>query len=102
MTNAKQELQEELEGKAKVKCASITYGCNEYKGSKKVLKLNYTNDEYSEFLNSLDFEYDRGYGSQEIYGIVWLEDGTWLSRGEYDGSEWWDYNVLPNIPDDCK
>ena len=23
---------------------------------------------------------------QELFGTVWLEDGTWLSRGEYEFS----------------
>lgn len=40
-------------------------------------------------LFTLDFEYDNGYGTQEISGVVLFKDNTWLSRGEYDGSEWW-------------
>jgi hypothetical protein len=104
MSNAKQELEKLLEGKAKVKCAKITKGyqyddedqCPEY-----VLKLNHSEQEYNDFLKSLDFEYDSGYGGQELYGIVWLEDGTWCTRGEYDGSEWWEHNVLPSIPAEC-
>jgi hypothetical protein len=49
-------------------------------------------------LNDLDFEYDSGYGQQELYGIVWLTDGSWLSREEYDGSEWWQHRFLPPVP----
>lgn len=45
----------------------------------------------------LDIEYDAGYGTQEVYGTVLFNDGSWLSRGEYDGSEWWDYNQSPTI-----
>jgi hypothetical protein len=101
MSNARKELLEAVKDTAKIKCASITYGRWENEGSKKVLKLNHTNDEYNEFLNSLDFKYDSGYGGQELYGTVWLEDGTWLSRGEYDGSEWWEHNVLPDISAEC-
>jgi hypothetical protein len=101
MSNAKQELLEAVKDTAKIKCASIAHRRWEDEASKKVLKLNHTNDEYNEFLNSLDFEYDSGYGGQELYGTVWLEDGTWLSRGEYDGSEWWEHNVLPAIPAEC-
>ena len=101
MANARKELLEAVKDTAKIKCASITYERWGNEGSKKVLKLNYTNDEYNEFLNSLDFEYDSGHGLQEICGTVWLEDGTWLSRGEYDGSEWWEYNALPTIPVEC-
>ena len=101
MSNARKELLEAVKDTAKIKCASISYGRWEREASKKVLKINYTNDEYNEFLNSLDFEYDSGYGGQDLYGTVWLEEGTWLSRGEYDGSEWWEHNVLPNIPAEC-
>jgi hypothetical protein len=46
-------------------------------------------------LMSLDFDYDDGYGGQEIFGCVVFKDNTWLSRGEYDGSEWWEYNKCP-------
>lgn len=104
MTNAKKELEDFLEKKAKVKCALINKGYqynDDEPCSKYVLKLNYSEQELNDFLKSLDFEYDSGYGWQELYGTVWLEDGTWLSRGEYDGSEWWEHNVLPKIPNEC-
>ena len=104
MSNAKKELEQLLQGKAKVKCAKITKGyqyddedqCPEY-----VLKINHSEQDFNVFLKSLDFEYDSGYGGQELYGTVWLEDGTWCTRGEYDGSEWWEHNVLPAIPAEC-
>lgn len=47
-----------------------------------------------------DVDYDSGYGSAKvaqdllIVGINW-----WLERGEYDGSEWWEYKELPTQPD---
>lgn len=97
--NVKQELSEALKGNAKIKCALIY--CKD-KVNKKILKMNHSVDEFNNFLDSLDFTYDDGYGGQELFGTVWLEDGTWLSRGEYDGSEWWEHNVLPNIPKECK
>lgn len=56
-------------------------------------------EEVERFLESIDMPYDSGYGRQELNGIVWLTDGTWLSRGEYDGSEWWEHNKLPEIPE---
>jgi hypothetical protein len=28
-----------------------------------------------------------------------MENGTWLTIGEYDGSEWWEVQKLPAIPD---
>lgn len=97
MINAKEELLESLDGKAKIKCASI-----EYKDLEINLKTSYSKEEYEHFLNSFDFKYDNGYGWQELYGIVWLEDGTWISRDEYDGSEWWLHNVFPEIPEELK
>jgi hypothetical protein len=52
-----------------------------------------------EVLPRLDFEYNSGYGSQEISGIIWYTDGTWSERGEYDGSEWWQYRKCPPLPE---
>ena len=100
MTNAKKELEQLLEGKAKVKCASII---KDYPFDYKELclfelKVNHTEEEFQSFLNSLNFDYDSGYGGQELFGTVWLEDGTWCTRGEYDGSEWWIHNQRPKIP----
>lgn len=100
--NVKEELQEILKGKAKIKCAiifkSYHYGFGDDETPKIKLPLNYTDADLVDYYNSLDFEYDNGYGGQELFGIVWLEDNTWLSRGEYDGSEWWEHNILPEIP----
>lgn len=99
MTNAKEELLKLLEGKAKVKCATITNG-DEWDEDKKdiLLKVGYSENEWTKFLKSLNFDYDSGYGGQELFGTVWLEDGAWCTRGEYDGSEWWEHNQLPEIP----
>lgn len=87
-----------------VKCAVINYSaCSLWEEDSPpskgmLLKQNHSAEEYTAFLNQLDFDYDAGYGGQELYGTVWLTDGTWLTRGEYDGSEWWDFNSLPEIP----
>ena len=86
-----------------IKCAIVqTFnGYEEEDCSKDVqLKVGHTPEELERFLQTLDFDYDDGYGSQQLYGTVWLKDGTWGSRGEYDGSEWWEYNKLPEIPDE--
>lgn len=95
--NAKTELLEKL-GNKQIKCASITHEC--YRTTKKEfnLKVGFNEAEFNEFLNKLDFGYDNGYGTQELHGLVWLQDGTWLSRHEYDGSERWVHNQLPEIP----
>jgi hypothetical protein len=100
-TNAKEELLKILEGEAKIKCATIQLG-DEYlddADKRKIqLKLNYSEEGYNQFLIDIDLNYDSGFGGQELFGTVWLEDNTWLSRGEYDGSEWWVHNKLPEIP----
>ncbi len=49
-------------------------------------------------LGELNFDYDSGYGSQELFGNIWYNDGTWSERGEYDGSEWWEHKSRPDIP----
>ena len=46
-------------------------------------------------LQRLDIEYNSGFGGQELFGIIKFKDGTWATRGEYDGSEWWEYNKPP-------
>ena len=96
MTNAKEEFIDTVGGH-KIKCASILRYGQDYK-----LKTNHSQDAYSTFIDSLDFVYDSGYGGQELYGTIWCEDGTWFERGEYDGSEWWDYHKLPDIPQELK
>jgi hypothetical protein len=102
MENAKTELLEALANKAELKCAKIRTGETwDDEGNKEYkLKIGYNNADLETFLNSLDFDYDSGYGGQELFGTLWLKDGTWLSRGEYDGSEWWKHNTLPEITDD--
>jgi hypothetical protein len=98
--SAKIELNEMLEelGCKKMKCATITYSGYRIEDQNFNLKVNHTEEELNVFLTSLDFDYDSGYGTQELFGTVWFEDGTWLSRAEYDGLEWWVHNQLPEIP----
>jgi len=50
---------------------------------------------FSSVITDLDFEYDNGYGGQEIYGYIWYSDGTWSERKEYDGSEEWAHKKCP-------
>jgi hypothetical protein len=101
MTNAKEELLRYA--KNKIVCATIMYNPHWDDSAKTfTLKVGYTQEEYNQFLDSLDFEYDRGYGLQELFGTVWLEDGMWMERGEYDGSEWWEIHTRPEIPENLK
>ncbi len=98
--NAKQEFIAHTKGK-KIKCASLS---SEHYYNNKLdygLKVNFSEPDYQDFLKQLDFDYDSGYGGQELYGIIWYEDGTWSSRGEYDGSEWWEYNECPSVSAKC-
>lgn len=104
MVNAKLELiefsAEVTEKSSGVKCASIYLGDLMENPIKEFdLKVGFTIDEFSEFLNSLDFEYDNGYGSQELFGFIWLKDGSWCERYEYDGSESWAHKSPPIIPE---
>lgn len=54
---------------------------------------------WANFASFADFEYDAGYGGNEVAGSL-LVVGTdwWLERGEYDGSEWWEFKTLPRQP----
>lgn len=106
--NAKQELLEILD---KVKsrqftlvCADIAYENDstweeDYAYKTIRLPLHYTEEQLNSFYNSLDFNYDNGYGSQHLFGTVWLKYGAWLERWEYDGSEGWELKTCPAIPD---
>jgi hypothetical protein len=43
-----------------------------------------------------DVHYDSDYGAQEVAtDIVVVGKNWWMDRGEYDGSEWWDFHVKP-------
>lgn len=65
---------------------------------KDVMFIGSSNGEYrmnwDKFRDVADFEYDSGFGSQEIAVdlIIYFNDHTYIVRGEYDGSEWWEYN----------
>lgn len=52
-------------------------------------------------LDDLNFDYDAGYGSQKLFGVVYCKNSNnrpvWLTREEYDGSEWWDINIIPEF-----
>jgi hypothetical protein len=99
--NAKEELLIEIKCSPQIKCACIDHHREWDDIVQIVLKVGYSDQEYQKFLEELNFNYDSGYGGQVLFGTVWLEDGTWLSRGEYDGSEWWEHNILPEIPEEC-
>lgn len=100
MQNAKQEflahINERCVGGRTVKCAEIKLWKNEPITA--VLPVNYTYEEYNSFLLDLDVEYDDGFGCQYLFGTIWYDDGlTWSQRGEYDGSEYWEFMQIPEI-----
>jgi len=88
-------------GVRKVLCAQIKHG-DEYDDDSKIFYLTTgsTEEDRTQFLNDLDFDYDNGYGGQNLFGTIWYEDGTWSERGEYDGSEWWEHHECPQIPEE--
>ena len=103
MKNAKTEL-ENIINPLSIECAQIQAFLDYDDMGDGIFKINLnlkqgaTVAELQSFLSALDFNYDNGYGGQNLFGIVWLNDGTWLERGEYDGSEWWEHRVRPQIP----
>lgn len=47
-----------------------------------------------------DITYDAGYGGAEIdMSLTIIGEDWWLTRGEYDGAEWFDYHTYPNWED---
>jgi hypothetical protein len=49
---------------------------------------------WDEFRVLADKEYDSSYGAAKVAQdlVVVFSDGQQLRRGEYDGSEWWEYS----------
>lgn len=102
--NVRDEFVEHTADKAPVKCAQLILG-DDYLDERVFmnLKVNHTVQEYNDFLNQLSkYKYDAGYGGQQLFGTIWYTDKTWSERGEYDGSEWWEYKKSPAIPKDLK
>jgi len=102
--NAKTEFLDFCNDKSRVKCASLHFG-KDY-GDNEIdyinLKTFYSQKGYEDFLTKLDIKYDNGFGGQNLFGTIWFEDETWAGRGEYDGSEWWEYYKCPDIPSELK
>ena len=94
--NAKVEFLSHI-GSRKVLCAKIQKG-DYYDSDVFNLTTGSTEEDRTQFLTDIDFNYDSGYGGQNLFGTIWYEDGTWSERGEYDGSEWWVHHECPQIP----
>jgi hypothetical protein len=59
---------------------------------------------WDEFTLMANREYDNSWGGAEVLCELKIvfNDNTWLERGEYDGSEWWNYMEPPNVKADSK
>lgn len=101
MSNAKVEfLSAVADTKSEVKAALIRYypgGNYDLNPIEVVLQVQFSEDEYEEFLTGLDFTYDSGYGNQHLFGNIWLNDGSWIERNEREGSEWWEWRTCPPL-----
>ena len=101
MANCKDDFLEAIKGKD-VLCAEVTHERDYWDDDRKkiaILPVGYSDVEMQQFLQAINYQYDDGFGGQEVYGTIWYKDGTWSERGEYDGSEWWEYKSCPVVPD---
>lgn len=59
---------------------------------------------WEEFIVLADKNYDAGFGAQEVAKdlIIVFDDGQKMWRGEYDGSEWWEYSTPFTRPEKSK
>jgi hypothetical protein len=80
-------------------CRDVYEPNGEYFKQRICLSPGYTRQELQTFLEQLDFDYDNGFGVQELHGKIALSHHRWLERGEYDGSEWWELRVFPLCPE---
>ena len=97
MINAKNELLKYLGGEMPL-CARIDYAKDFETTETILLKKWYSEDDWEDFLSKLDFQYDNGFGTQHLFGIVWISESVWIERNEYDGAESWAWQECPEIP----
>ncbi len=63
-----------------------------------LLPVNYNLNEFQTFLEKLDFENTDPWGSQAMFGTVWLTNGRWLERTDYYDGDWWQLKEYPTFP----
>lgn len=87
-TNLKIETQQAIELAGKDKADIAWIGGDEFEIPQKL------------FWALSDVEYSDGYGAQEVAKdlVIVFSDGSYLSRGEYDGLEWWEHHETPDRP----
>ncbi len=56
---------------------------------------------WNEFQVLANQEYNSGFGSAKVAQdlVIAFKDNTYMKRGEYDGSEWWEFNPPLKIPE---
>ena len=98
LTNAKKELIFDL---GDIPFSDIVAVNITYKGNSITLHPlvngNHNAEDLSEMFNKLDFNYDSGFGIQNIDGTIWLTKNRWMTRSEYDGSEEWEFHRYPDF-----
>ena len=93
MRNAKNELLASIPENKTVDYGSVSW---EPYYTDKPIRIDFeSQSQLDAVLDKLDFEYDNGYGTQELFGTIVFTDNTWLTRWESDGSEEWSYNFCP-------
>lgn len=101
--NAKEELLEHLQEvcseSKQVLWVRVVQGDEDFRDASEIKKAE---GFLFDVTDSLNFEYDAGYGTQELFGTIWFSDGTYSDRGEYDGSEWWRHHACPDLPEAAK
>ena len=71
-------------------------------GNAVYLKKGHSPAEYEEFLCKIDRDYDDGFGTRELFGMIWLKNGEWFERSDYDGNEEWEHCTVPSTPKECE
>lgn len=52
---------------------------------------------------AVPFDYHEGFGGAEVPEDLYIVgDDWWMQRGEYDGSEWWDFLRKPDRPKESR
>lgn len=105
LRNAKDELLELLAENGKTLKAAAVEALNRYSKWPRTewthpiyLYEGYSKEDYTAFLNEMDFRYDDSdvHGPQNLSGVLWFTDGSHARRGIYDGLERW--KVLDVLP----
>ena len=104
-TNAREEFEQHVKSKTVI-CANLQYP---YRPGNFVLKMGYSEDEYQEFIKSLDWEYTKDETFDKkwkmiLNGNIWYSDGSWSDRQfTSDGfGENWMCRTPPQIPEICQ